>query len=146
MCLEATCGEKDLGTRLENRAVPHAWTFAPQLRLRQELGSRACNPRRGEEYVKEDVLAAFDKTVDWEKYAYRLKMAAQKMQRGTRGAAAAAARADDDDDWEESSVEDSYVVENAAEVQRTIPRSSLRHRVLVGQFHVGVKGDKRHDR
>ena len=41
---------------------------------------------------------AFDKTVDWEKYAYRLKMAAQKMQRGTRGAAAAAARADDDDD------------------------------------------------
>ena len=100
----------------------------------------------GEEYVKEDVLAAFDKTVDWEKYAYRLKMAAQKMQRGTRGAAAAAARADDDDDWEESSVEDSYVVENAAEVQRTIPRSSLRHRVLVEQFNVGVKGDKRHDR
>ena len=100
----------------------------------------------GEEYVKEDVLAAFDKTVDWEKYAYRLKMAAQKMQRGTRGAAAAVARADNDDDWEESSVEDSYVVENAAEVQRTIPRSSLRHRVLVEQFNVGVKGDKRHDR
>ena len=46
MCLEATCGEKGLGTRLEDRAVPHAWTFAPQLRLRQELGSRACNPRR----------------------------------------------------------------------------------------------------
>ncbi len=42
----------------------------------------------GEEYVKEDILAAFDKTVDWKKYAYRLKMAAQKMQRGTRGAAA----------------------------------------------------------
>ena len=33
----------------------------------------------GEEFVKEDVLAAFDKTVDWEKYAYRLKMAAQKI-------------------------------------------------------------------
>ena len=46
MCLEATCGEKGLVTRLEDRAVPHARTFAPQLRLRQELGSRACNPRR----------------------------------------------------------------------------------------------------
>ena len=44
------------------------------------------------------------------------------------------------------SVEDSYVVENATGVKRTVARSLLRHRVFVKQCHCGVTGDKKHDR
>ena len=46
----------------------------------------------------------------------------------------------------EGAAEDSYLVEDAAGEQHTVARSLLRHRVFVEQCHVGVTGDKRHDR
>ena len=42
--------------------------------------------------------------------------------------------------------EDIYIVEDAAGRQGWARRSSLRHRVFVKQCHVGVTGDKKHDR
>jgi len=42
--------------------------------------------------------------------------------------------------------EDIYIVEDAAGRQEWARRSSLRHRVFVKQCHVGVTGDKKHDR
>ncbi len=43
-------------------------------------------------------------------------------------------------------VDDQYVVEDASGVKHTVARSLLRHRVFVKQCHVGVTGDKKHDR
>ena len=40
----------------------------------------------------------------------------------------------------------SYIVEDAAGRQEFALRSSLHHRVFVKQSHVGVTGDKTHDR
>jgi hypothetical protein len=43
-------------------------------------------------------------------------------------------------------VDDQYVVKDASGVKHTVARSLLRHRVFVKQCHVGVTGDKKHDR
>jgi hypothetical protein len=108
MCFEATCGEKGLGARLEDRAAacvngscPNCGFAKYWARVRAlivDVGDE------GEEYVKETVPTEFYQTVHYEKYAYRLNVVAP-TQRGTHGeprAAAAAARAGDDGDWEES--------------------------------------------
>jgi predicted RNA-binding Zn-ribbon protein involved in translation (DUF1610 family) len=109
MCLEATCGEKGLGARLEDRASTCVDGSCPNCGFAKIW---ACVRAllvdvddEGEEHMKLDVPPAFYQIVRWEKYAYRFKVVAATTKRGTHGeprAAAAAARAGDDDDWEES--------------------------------------------